>query len=175
METEFEFSRPFALAGLGDGEAVVEIAANPGERAALARRFGLVALGALTATVRLRRGGNGAVELDVRCVAEVVQSCVVTLEPVAARLRDAWSMSFAPPASAALHEVTVAPSEEDEPEPLRGDTVDVGEVVAVHVGLILDPYPRRPGAVFDAPPAEESDDVPAASPFAALRDLHRKS
>lgn len=174
MEPEFEFSRPFALADLGDGEAAMEIAANSGERAALARRFGLVALVTLTATVRLRRVGNGVVALDARCVAEVVQSCVVTLEPVAARLDEAWSISFAPPASAARDDVTVAPAEEDEPEALCGDTIDVGEVVAAHVGLALDPYPRRPGAVFDAPPTEGSDDSPAASPFAALRDLHRK-
>ena len=174
MATEIEFSRPFALADVGEREAVIEIAAEAHERAALARRFGLLALDALAATVRLRRVGGGAVSVDARCVAEVVQACIVTLEPVASRIEDSWEVTFAPPGTAARADVTVG-WDDDEPEPLTGDAIDVGEVVAAHLGIALNPYPRRPGAVFSAPPAEGGEDPSAASAFGVLGGLVRKS
>ena len=177
MAIEIEFSRPFALADLGDGEAVIEITAEAHERAALARRFGLLALDALAATVRLRRVDGGAVSMDARCVAEVVQACIVTLAPIASRIEDSCEVLFAPPATAATAaraDVTVW-WDEDEPEPLTGATIDVGEVVAAHLGVALDPYPRRPGAVFTAPRTEGDEDPSAASPFGVLGDLARKS
>ncbi len=61
----------------------------------------------------------------------------------------------------------VAPGEDDLPEWLEGDEIDMGEVVAEHLGLYLDPYPSRPGVVFS--PQDEADPAPA-SPFAVLRD-----
>ena len=64
----------------------------------------------------------------------------------------------------------VAPGEDDRPELLDGEEIDVGEVVAEHLGLNLDPYPRRAGVVFSA----EDDDEEGSkrvSPFAVLSDL----
>ncbi len=174
MAAEIEFSRPFALADVGDGEAVIEIAAEAHERTALARRFGLLALDALVATVRLKRVGGGAVSVDARCVAEVVQACVVTLEPIASRIEDSCQVLFAPLGTAAHADVTVS-WDEDGPEPLTGDTIDVGEVVAAHLGVALDPYPRRPDAVFSAARTEGGEDPSGASPFGVLRGLVRKS
>ncbi len=174
MAAEIEFSRPFALADVGDGEAVIEIAAEAHERTALARRFGLLALDALVATVRLKRVGGGAVSVDARCVAEVVQACVVTLEPIASRIEDSCAVSFAPPGTVARADAAVS-WDDDEPEPLTVDTIDVGEVVATHLGLALDPSPRRPGAVYSAPRTEGGEDPSEASPFEILRKLGRKS
>ena len=76
-----EFSRTVALTDLAGGE--IRIDAEAGERAALARRLGLVALDSLDATVRLvvKEGGD-VVRLRGTLRADVTQSCVVTLEPV---------------------------------------------------------------------------------------------
>ncbi len=170
-QAEIEFSRRFALADLGDEEATLEIAADAGERAALARRFGLVALDTLAATVRLQRVGGGLVRVRASCFADVVQTCVVTLKRVAGRIEDSVEVVFAPPGSAAHGEVTVAPVGDDDPEPLTEDAIDVGEVVAVHLGLALDPYPRRAGAVFSGAHSEAADEDSESSPFAGLRNL----
>ena len=67
----------------------------------------------------------------------------------------------------------VARGDDDQPEFLEGDEIDIGEVVAEHLGLNLDPYPRRPGVVFSAQDdtAEDEVDPDSASPFAVLREL----
>ncbi|MFQ5957780.1 MAG: DUF177 domain-containing protein [Alphaproteobacteria bacterium] len=175
MPVLHEFSRCFSIADLNLDEAVLEIAADAEERAALARRFGLVALDALAATVRLKRVVGGAVRLCGRFTAEVVQDCVVTLEPVAGALDESIEVLFAP-AGVESAEVDVVAEGEDMPEPLSGDAIDVGEVIAEHLGLALDPYPRRPGVVFEGVGAEARASAadPADSPFAALQNLKRE-
>lgn len=173
-----EFSCEFSLADLDD-EAVFEVIAGADELAALARRFDLVALESLAATVTLKRLRDGAVRLRARLAAEVVQSCVVTLEPVAGRIDESIEVLFAPPGAELAQgpEVVIATAGENWPEPLIGDSIDVGEVLAEHFGLALDPYPRLPGSVFQAPEAlaEQITAEAANSPFAALRDRKFKT
>ena len=72
-----EFPRPFAVDSIGAGARAVEIEADEAERAALARRFGLVAIGRLRADARLA-ARSGAIVAEGRVTASVVQSCVVT-------------------------------------------------------------------------------------------------
>jgi hypothetical protein len=55
----------------------------------------------------------------------------------------------------------------DGPERMVGGVVDLGAVATEFLLLAIDPYPRKPGAVFAAPPAENA----AANPFAALAAL----
>lgn len=170
-QAEIEFSRRFALAGLGHEGTVLELAAEADERAALARRFGLLALDSLTATVRIGRVGGAMVRVRASYVADAVQSCIVTLEPVAARIEDSVEVLFAPPLPSAGGGVTVDALDDDTAEPLTGGTIDVGEVVAAHLGIALDPYPRRPGVVFGGVQSEPEDEGSGASSFAALQDL----
>jgi len=87
LEPVSEFSRPIPRERLGGRVVVEEIAAAPQERAALARRFGLLGLDLLAAPLRLERGGvTSLLRLDGHLSAEVTQACVVTLEPVASRV-----------------------------------------------------------------------------------------
>ena len=174
-QAEIEFSRHFVLANLGNEGAVLEVAAEADERTALARRFGLLALDSLAATVRISRVGGAMVRVRASYVADVVQSCIVTLEPVAARIEDSVEVLFAPPLPSAGSGVTVDALDDDNAEPLTGDIIDVGEVVAAHLGIAVDPYPRRPGVVFGGVQAEPKDEGSGASPFAALQDLVPKA
>ena len=169
-----ELSRLVNIAELGAEERVLEIDVSPQERAALAARFALLSLDRLAATVRVKRVERSAnIRLSARFVADVVQSCVATLEPVASTIEESVELLFAPlPQGASEANVFVSPTGEDTPEPLVGEEIDVGEVVAEHLALALDPYPRRPGAVaeFTDPDAEREGGA-ANGPFAALRDL----
>jgi uncharacterized metal-binding protein YceD (DUF177 family) len=58
------------------------------------------------------------------------------------------------------------PEADDPPDVLEGETIDVSGYVLEHLALELDPFPRKPGAVFENP-------LPTAeiSPFAALKAL----
>ena len=52
----------------------------------------------------------------------------------------------------------------NEPEALVGGVIDLGVVATEFLILGLDPYPRKPDAVFEAP----QDLKPDGGPFAAL-------
>ena len=156
-----EFSRPLHLGSVGpDGRRDV-LEADEAERAALARRFGIPAVESLRAELRLRPEADGAVRAEGRLAADVVQNCVVTLEPVAQRVEEAVALRLLP--------AGVEPRDEpDEPDdiPSDGGVVDLGEAVAEQLALALDPYPRAPGAAL---PAEAND--AADHPLAALARL----
>jgi len=170
-----ELSRVVPLARVRDGWLVETVVASATECAALAARFELVALTRLDATVRLRRARAGRyIEVEVALAAAVVQSCVVTLDPVPAAIDERFAVLLGPIGDdAAGSDPTDAGSDLivdlDAPEPLDGDDVDIGEMVAQQLSLALDPYPRS--AEAEAAVAETAGDgapEPAENPFAVL-------
>jgi hypothetical protein len=155
-----EFARPVAVDRLPAGETVYDIAATPEERLALAKRLGLLALDRLEARVALEPVAGGLTRLAAELTAEVQQECVVTLEPVASRIVDRFTLVY----GRRPDEGEVVLSGEAElVEPLAGDAIDLGEAVAQQLSLALDPYPRAPGAAV--PPLA---DPASTSPFAGL-------
>jgi uncharacterized metal-binding protein YceD (DUF177 family) len=164
-EPSTEFSRPVAVAGLAK-PTELRIRAEPAERAALARRFGLLAIDRLEAAVRLAPVAAG-IRLEASLSAAVVQECVVTLESVPAELDEDFAIVYGEAAAEdALLECGLG--EDDDFEPLAGGEIDVGEAVAQQLSLALDPYPRAAGAALPG-----TGDAPAEveHPFAALAKL----
>ena len=181
-----EMSRPVSPERLGEAPYETRVVASEAERAALAARLGLLELVRLEARLTLRRGAPGArLRLEGHLEAEVVQACVVSLEPVAGTIEADFVQVYQlePPLEAsaleapsgAAPEVTVGPGSEDEdPEPLEGGELDLGEAVAQELALALDPYPRAPGTrVPEAYRAEDQGEGEAGRhrPFAALKAL----
>ena len=165
-----EFSRPIDIDRLPADEAVFDIAAAPAEREALARRFGLLRLDRLEAQVRLKRLAGGLLRLSATLSAAVVQSCVVTLEPVPGEVEDRFTLIYGPTGNTP-GEVTLG-GEEELVEPLPSGSLDVGEAAAQQLSLALDPYPRAPGAAMAEPSAQDGEKL---SPFAALAKWQKKS
>ena len=142
------------------------------ECVALASRAGIEAVDSLAATVEIRPWADG-VEVDMSFVADVVQSCVVTLEPVRGHIEERFVRRYLPGLDLDVEgEVQVAPGEEDPPEPLVGDTLDLAAPLTEQLILSLDPYPRAPGAVLPDAAAGMPDKT---SPFAVLESLKRKN
>ena len=176
-----EFSRPVAIDRLPDSGQHERLEANADERAALARRFDIPEIVSLKAHAKLSRTDKGrGVKLEAEFEADVVQSCVVTLEPVPEHVAESFTIRFLPPERVADWEERhrrmgeegelVDPDAPDPPEVLVGNVIDVGEAVAEHLALALDPYPRSPGASFAAPPPEDEPEEPARpNPFAVLK------
>ena len=171
---EAEFSRPVEVDQIGPDGVSLEIEADPGEREALARRFGLASLDRLTASVSVSPLSRKLFRVEGRLEGEVVQTCVVTLDPVPARLTETFSALFGEggPGLAAL----LGTEEEDTPEPIQGGAIDLGETVAQHLSLALDPYPRKPGARLPKGYGEAAGGgaEPRQSPFAALGALKKR-
>lgn len=173
-----EFSRPVAVDRLGSRETRMDVTASPSECAALAERYDILAVESLTARLRLRRiGGSGLIRLKGELSARVVQACVVTLDPVAQQVDETFELLFGATEESSDTDVLVQYDEDDPPEPILHGIIDVGEAVAEHLALGLDPFPRRPDAVFQPSLVEDEvpDEPPTPNPFAALGALKQKN
>ncbi|WP_029011192.1 YceD family protein [Azospirillum halopraeferens] len=172
-----EFSRFVSADRVQRGEVVEEITAGEAERRALAARFELEAIDRLTATVRLSRVRGEMVRVSGELEAEVVQTCVVTLEPVRNTVSERFEALFAPDALLPDYgdeiDIDACMLDEEMPEAMDNGRIDIGELTAQHLSLALDPYPRAPGV--EPPSAEEVDASPDArpNPFAVLERLKR--
>lgn len=177
-----EFSRIVPVDRLDQGEVVEAISAGEQERLALAGRFGLVALDTLSARVSLRRIGRGpVVRVEGRLAAEVVQNCVVSLEPVRSLVEEGFVLLYAPEGSGGGHGHVLEEGfdfeDDDWPEPLEEGRIDIGEAVAQQLALALDPYPRKPGVRLEDVIGQHEGigvEEPPANPFAALARLSRR-
>jgi len=163
-----EFCRLVPLALLGSAPFRRQIESTPSECDKLARRFDLLALDHLNAVVELRREADAAIVLEAVFEAAFVQSCVVTLEPVAGAVSDRFMLIYGP-AEAEQQEIG---SQQDEAafEPLNGDVIDIGEAVAQELSLSLPVFPRHPDAKIDAETLVES----TGGPFISLARLKQR-
>lgn len=155
-----EFSRKVALARLGRDPFRQQITATRAECEGLARRFGLLALDRLTATVELSRRDGDSVLLEAAFEADFVQECVVSLEPVRGSLKQPFALLYGP--AAAGSEIALA-GEGIDFEPLQGETIDIGEAVAQELSLALPEFPRDPQAAIETDAAGAEADKPLAA------------
>lgn len=156
----------------------VELEASPEVRAALAQPAGVDAVEQLSASFDLTRKGRDALHVSGIVRARVRQTCIVSLEPVVNVIEEEIEVDYAPPGELNNAAEPIVPEESDatqnsadEPEPLIGNGVDLGQLAAEFLTLGVDPYPRKPDASFEPPKPQED---PAAHPFAALARLSKK-
>lgn len=157
----------------------VLVEADEAQRAALAEAHGLLAVENFTADLLVKAWKAEGVSVTGRVMADIVQKCVVTLDPLAARVDEAVEGLFLPAGSrlaiggwAAEGEMHLSAEGPDAPETFSGDEIDVGALAEEFFGLGIHPYPRKPGA---AAPAEGRNPDETRSPFADLGSLFRKS
>lgn len=168
-----EFSRVERLDAIGGEARTVSISADEGERAALAARFGLLAVERLDARFSIRREAAG-IAVEGKVEAQVIQACSVTGEPVPATIAEPVRLRYVEPRRDGDPdaEVELGLGDVDTIE-LEGGGVDLGEAAAETMALALDPFPRAPGAeetLRDAGVISEDE----AGPFGALAGLKAK-
>ncbi|MEI9982642.1 MAG: DUF177 domain-containing protein [Aliidongia sp.] len=177
-----EFSRPVSTAKLSKEPATYRLTATDVERAALVQRFGLVSLDRLEAEVRLQRAA-GDVRLEADLSADLVQACIVTLEPVPAKIAESFVLIFRPGIDEDEADRLALENPEDEIiEPLMGESIDIGEAVAQQLSVAMDPYPRVSGAQSagadiefgEAPDAPSETSIARRNPFDVLATLKRQ-
>jgi uncharacterized metal-binding protein YceD (DUF177 family) len=170
------FSVVVPLARLGARPQTHALIADAAARASLAARFDLEALDRLEGTLELRRTAAGA-QVTGRMVADVVQRCVVSGEPVPAHLDEALDLRFEPSAHSE-DELELEPDALDT-LPLEGDGIDLGEALAQALAVALEPYPRAAPEVLarvrrhllseEEAEAQAEAAKATANPFSALR------
>jgi len=136
-------------------------------RQRIARALNLKSLDRFEADLEVTATVSGW-RLTGRVVADAVQSCVLTLEPLPVHVDDRFEINL-------VEAVDTAPSDEgeidlelddDSPDVVENGQIDLGQYAVEQLALHLDPYPRKDGAVFEQPP--EPGEI---SPFGVLRAL----
>jgi hypothetical protein len=165
------WSVPVAIEDVPETGRRIELVADRAIREALAKVAHVTGLPRLSAGFDLTRQGRDGLRVLGSVSATVDQACVVTLEPIQSEVEEAVDLLFAPPAAlpAGPGEGPVVVDATEPPEPLQGGVVDLGAVATEFLLLGIDPYPRKPDAVFDAPTVADAGD----SPFAALAALKK--
>jgi uncharacterized metal-binding protein YceD (DUF177 family) len=118
--------------------------------------------------------GADGLHVTGRVSATVGQTCVVSLEPMQSEIEEPIDVLFLrnlPPGGADPGQSDEEPGKigDERVEPLLNDTVDLGAIATEFVILGIDPYPRRPDAMFRPPAVEKS----SPGPFAALAALKK--
>ena len=161
------WSLPVAVAEIPDTGRRFDLAADAQTREAVAKVALVLAVPRFNAEFELTRHGRDGLRVVGSVSAMVEQNCVITLEPMQSEIEEAIDLVFAPPRVSSLEHASKAEPKAagEDFEVLRDGVVDLGAIATEFLILGIDPYPRKPGAIFDAP---RPDDEPANRPFAAL-------
>ncbi|KRA81369.1 YceD family protein [Altererythrobacter sp. Root672] len=164
-----EFSRPIDLRHFAEG--AIELEANEEERKAVARRFLLVAIKSLKATLDLRADGQ-AINANGRLHASIVQSCAISGEDLPVTIDEPLIFRFVPETPVDEEELELDAGDLDEIA-YSGQSIDLGEAVAQSLVLAIDPYATGPNADRFRKEAGLLDEA-AAGPFGALAALKKQ-
>ena len=173
---------------LGREGLALAFEAGAAEREALARRLDLLALETLAAELRFEpadaadgAGARPRERDDPRQARAELRGDARARAPRPSRIGS--PVLYAPqPADRPAQEVEVA-VEGETPEPLPQEGIDADAVVAEHLALLIDPYPRHPDApegplTYAAGEDGSEEDARGADspagPFAALGQLKSK-
>jgi uncharacterized metal-binding protein YceD (DUF177 family) len=168
------WSVPVTVAQIPETGLHRDIEAGPAAREAMAEVAGLREILSANASLDVTPKGGGRFQVAGRVRARVGQSCVVTLDPIENDIDEAIDLIFAPPEqipelSDLIDEAAESTVEiPDPPEPIENGTIDLGRLATDALFLAIDPYPRKPDAVFEPPVVPED---PEDHPFAALKAL----
>jgi len=172
------WSVPVTVAQIPDTGLHRDIEAGKATRDAMAEVAGLREILSASASLDVTPKGGGNVHVEGRVRARIGQTCVVSLEPIENDIDEAIDLIFAPPEQVpeladlvddAAESDTEIP---DPPEPIVNGVIDLGRVATDALFLGIDPYPRKPDAVFDVPVVAAD---PEDHPFAALKALQLES
>ncbi len=172
-----ELHRPFDIVSLPDGGRGIEIVASDAERDAIARRLGLLALGAFAVRGRLDPLRRGRTAIFVaRMTAAVTQECIVSGDPVEAAVDEQIHVRLMTEDEAEARAELDLDVDEEDVETAEAGIADLGDISVQYLAIALDPYPRAPGA--EAPVLPEDDDAEdniPSNPFAILKKLKDKT
>jgi hypothetical protein len=168
------WSVPVTVAQIPDAGLHRDIEAGAAAREAMAEVAGLREILSARAVLDVTPKSGGRVHVEGHVRARIGQTCVVTLDPIENDIDEPIDLIFAPPEQipqlADLVDEAAESGAEipDPPEPIVNGVIDLGRLATDALFLAIDPYPRRPDAVFE-PPVVAAD--PEDHPFAALKAL----
>jgi uncharacterized metal-binding protein YceD (DUF177 family) len=172
QSTGVEFSRLVDAGEVKRAPRRIELSADEAARAAICARFAIEAVDRFDASISLRRTPVGLVHLQGAIEAEVVQQCVVSLEPVRSEISETFEIYYSEEGPG---EASGDLPMDDElwPDPIVDGKIDVGEAATQQLCLALDPYPRREGVAHEGADTDP-EPMPSRRPFAGLAEMALK-
>lgn len=151
----------------------VTISPSADDLARIADWADIESIDALTAKIDIRKISPTHFRLNVTLGADIVQACVVTLDPVRSHIARSFVRELIlTQAAQHVKEIELTPVDDDGREEVESLRYDLAVPVLEEFALAIDPYPRAPGVEFEPPP----DDADSAiHPFAALKSLKNTS
>jgi uncharacterized metal-binding protein YceD (DUF177 family) len=174
MDQADPWSVPIAVLQIPDTGLHRDLEADQATRAAMAEVAGLREIISANASLDVTPDRDGRFHVTGRVRARIGQTCVVTLDPIENDIDEPIDLTFAPPEQIPVladlvDEAADSDSEiPDPPEPIENGFIDLGRLATDALLLAIDPYPRKPDAVFK--PVITAPD-PEDHPFAALKAL----
>ncbi|PLK69361.1 metal-binding protein [Rhizobium sp. TH135] len=172
-----EFSYLVKVGHISANPVRVRVEADERERAGLADLWRVEAVNKLSADLQVARWKKDGVRITGRVSGELVQACVVTLEPVVSHIDQEIDQIFVPEGSKLARivldgagEMVLDPDGPDLPEQFTGDTIDAGALIAEFAALDIDPYPKKEGVTFSGHIESKAEEDKKPSPFAVLKD-----
>jgi uncharacterized metal-binding protein YceD (DUF177 family) len=179
MVAPLPFSHSYNLARLGQAGDEIVLTPDADQRAAIAAWSEVLSLERFEARFRLSTTAPTQFKLDCELTVEVTQACVVTLEPVPARIEHRFSrelhftgQSRRKTGSESLGDLVIGAEEDEGPETIESLHYDLAGPALEEYVLALEPYPRCPGVEF-APKSTDSERP--TNPFAVLKGLKSPS
>jgi hypothetical protein len=161
--SDLPYSEPVRLHQVGGG-VTRTLEPDAAARGRIAKALDLASLDAFTAEMTLAPSPGGW-RLSGRVRASLAQTCGITLEPLPVEVDAPFAVSMAEAVDQDSDEIVITLDDES-PDPIEGGQVDLGQYAVEQLALLLDPFPRKPGAEFVQPP--EPTEI---SPFAVLKTL----
>jgi len=173
MKSELPLERIYDLSDLSDAGHEARVAASSPELLRIAEWEGVDEVALFEAVVTLKRLSQNRFSYSATLTADVVQSCVVTLEPVRTRIARQFTrvLHYLPGTHLEKGgELTLAAGDDEAPEEIASLKYNLSGPLLEEFSLAVEPYPRAPGVSFDAP--AQGEEKPE-SPFAVLKGLKR--
>lgn len=166
--------RFYDLSSLSEAGDEIEIRASADDLSDLARWAEIDGVERFEGRITLRKLSPSRFAYEAILSADIVQACVVTLQPVRTHIARSFGRT--------LHysggrrpdregQITLAAGDDEAPDEIDSTHFDLAEPLLEEFSLSIDPYPRAPGVAFEAPAGENA---PAESPFAVLKQLKEK-
>lgn len=167
---------PVTVAHIPDTGLHRELEASAAERHAMADLAGVREILSAQASFDVVPKSGGRVQVTGHVRARVGQTCVVTLDPMESEIDEEVDLIFAPEAEVRRLADLIEEGQDDKeppevadpPEAIVNGIIDLGRIATDALFLAIDPYPRKPGVLFEAEVAALD---PEDHPFAALKAL----
>lgn len=128
----------------------------------IARRLDVEQINKLEASITLvREPASIIIHAHGTFKAEIVQKCVVSLEPVVTHIEESFEAWFADTEQVVslahvrqeklgkvIDMEMEIPDEKDDPEPVVDGRIELGEIIIQNLALSINPYPHAEGAVY---------------------------